>query len=381
MIHVVADTTAYRADPRREKAAFRALSRLAQAGQLTLHIPEIVRREAVSQQREQYSKDVEALRTALHNLGRRPLTDTLADYLRASMERLASLSAELAAFAESDFAAWEISVSAVPHPIGDSHGAQVIEAYFAGTPPFRGPKRREDFPDAFLWQTIRDLATSYDPLYVVSADKALLTAARCVSGVVPFESPEALVASEPFQAILRTFFASTNFKALVALLPEHLDLVASNIANDLVDELAGRTVRSDQILDDNEEATVSMVGEPADLDLDVTAAIDHGNGLVVVPFSLRTECLLDYAIFKADFHTLSDEKSDRVSTTDLNRHYYAAQEYYDVRVQGLISIEVDAEALKSSDLSEDDLLGVLEDGTISVDSIAELELFEDQSDA
>jgi hypothetical protein len=374
MIHVVADTTVYRADPKRERAAFRAVSRLAHAGHLVLHIPDIVRREFVSQQRQQYSKHIAALRTELHDLGRRPLPIAVADYVDGALGNLASLSAELESFAEDEFAQWTRRVSAVVHPIGESHGGRVVDAYFAGTPPFREPKRRDDFPDAFLWQAILDLAGSYNPLYVVSSDRGIFNAAQGVEGLSPFGSLEEFVASEPFQALLKAHFASANIKALLALLPKHLDLVSSAVANELVNELAGRTVRSDEIPDDNSEAIVSMVGEPADLSLDIAAAVDHGDGLFVVPFSLRTECLLDYAIFKGDFYTLPEEKSDRISTSELNEHYYSAEEHYDLRVRGLLSFEVDAEALKSTDLSEDDLLRILTDATISVDSIEDIEV-------
>jgi hypothetical protein len=374
MIHVVADTTAYRADPKRDKAAFRAIARLAHAGYLVLHIPDIVRREFVSQQRQQYSKHIQALRAELHDFGRRSLPTAVADYVGGVLGRLAPLDVDLRAFAEDEFAEWASAMSAVIHPIGQSHGGRVVEAYFAGALPFREPKHRDDFPDAFLWQVIIDLAEQHNPLYVVSSDKGIFNAAQGVEGVTPFDSLEDFVASEPFQALLKAHFASANIKALLALLPEHLDFVSAALANELVDELAGRTVRSDEIPDDNSEAIISMVGNPEDLDLDIAAAVDHGDGLFVVPFSLRTECLLDYAIFKGDFYTLPDEKSDRISTSELNEHYYSAEEYYTLRVDGLLSFEVGAEALRSTDLSEDDLVGILEDATITVDSIEDIEV-------
>lgn len=374
MMHVVADTTVYRADSRREKAAFRALSRLACAGHLMLHIPEIVRREFISQERDQYSTNVQALLTEFHHLAKRSLPGAVAEFVAGSIRELASLSADLGNFSEAEFGKWAEQLSATIHPIVESHGARVVEAYFAGTPPFRDPKRRDDFPDAFLWQAVLDLAASHTPLFVISSDKGILKAARGTHDVIPFASLEEFVASEPFQAVLKAHFASTNFKALVTLLPQHLDLISSAIANELVDKLAGQAVRSDQIPDDNSEAMISMVGEPVNLDLEISAAVDHGGALFVVPFSLETECLLDYAIFKADFYALPEDKADSIGTTDLNNHYYSAQENYQIRVRGLLSIEVDAEILKGSDLTEDDLSGILEDATISIDSIEDIEV-------
>jgi len=249
-----------------------------------------------------------------------------------------------------------------------------MDAYFAGTAPFRQAKRREDFPDAFVWQTILDLAEVHNPLYVVSADKGVLAAAREIKNAVVHESLENFVASEPFQTVLRRHFASTNFKAILELLPGHLEGVASVFANELVDALVGQTVRSRNIPGETSEAMISGVGNPTDLVLNLNAAVDHGDGLVVIPFSLQTECLLDYAIFKADFYTLPEEKSDRISTSELNRHYYSAEEEYALRVEGRLSVEVDADSLKESDLSKDDLLSILDDGEIKIDAIELIEV-------
>jgi hypothetical protein len=260
----------------------------------------------------------------------------------------------------------------VVHPIHASHGSRVIEAYFAGGPPFKEPKRRDDFPDAFLWQAVHDLAEAHRPLYVVSADKTLLNAARGIEGVVAHDSLEEFITSEPFQIVLRTHFASTNLRALLTLLPEHLDRVSSVFSDELINSLVGETVRSADIPDDSSEAIISSVADPTDVTLDVSGAVDHGNGLFVVPFSLQTDCLVDYAIFKADFYALPEQKSNRISTSELNRHYYSAEEEYTVLVDGRLSVEVNAEALKASDVSEEDLLSILEDAKIAVDAIERL---------
>jgi len=376
MIHIVADTTVYRADPKRGKAAFRALTRLAAGRHLTLHIPEIVRREFISQQQEQYSKHIKTLSALMHHLNRLLLPGLVDDFVQATTDRLTSMDSVLQTFCEEEFNDWASKVSAELHPIQESHGAKIVEAYFTGMPPFREAKRREDFPDAFLWQVICDLAEVYESLHIVSADKGIIDAARSLDGVISFESLEDFVASELVQDLLKQHFASTNFEALVASLPKHLTLVSSAIENELVNHLAGRTVVSEQIPEDNSEAVISMVGGPTNLDLDIDAVVDHGDGLLVMPVSLWTECLLDYAIFKADYYTLPDEQLKDIGISELNDHYFEAEENYILHVEVSLSIEVDAEALKSSDLSEDGLLEVLEQAAISIDSIGDIEVAE-----
>ncbi len=40
-------------------------------------------------------------------------------------------------------------------------------------PPFKEAKRRDDFPDAFIWQTILDLSVEHKRVHVISDDEAI----------------------------------------------------------------------------------------------------------------------------------------------------------------------------------------------------------------
>jgi hypothetical protein len=372
MLHVVLDTTAYRADPKRHTAAFRALARLASAQELTLHIPEIVRREFISQQREQYARHVQVLLTELRGFAKRLLPDPVARFLEKSKGDLEVVDSELSIFAEQEFHDWAAKLSAVHHPIPDSHGIRVVDAYFRGEPPFREPRRREDFPDAFAWQAILDIAESHAPLYVVSSDKGVGDACQKVTGVEAFTSLDKFVASDAFQTALHGHFASTNLNALLELLPTQTDFISSAIEEPLARDLSGRTVSSDQIPDDNSSAIIDMVGSPTDLDLRVTDAVDHGQGLFVVPFFLRVECLLSYALFKGDLYGLPDGKRETIGLSELNEHYYDAEEYYELDVEGSVSFEVDADALRCSDLSQEGLVDILKAAKIAIDSVTNI---------
>ena len=121
MIHVVADTTAYRADPKRDKAAFRALSRLAYAGHLVL----ISRTSCAVSSCPNSDNSTQSISrrcapsfmTWGDGLFLTPLRATLV----ASREPY-SLSADLQTFAEDEFAEWARAVLAVIHPIHESMG-------------------------------------------------------------------------------------------------------------------------------------------------------------------------------------------------------------------------------------------------------------------
>ncbi len=50
-----------------------------------------------------------------------------------------------------------------------SHGKRVTDAYFAGGEPFSSPKHRMDFPDAFIYESVKDIAAKRGTLHVIVA--------------------------------------------------------------------------------------------------------------------------------------------------------------------------------------------------------------------
>ena len=366
------DTTVYRADPRREKAAFKSLALLAGAGILKLYIPDVVRREFISQQNDQNSKPLNELGSSLSSLGRRPLPKAVADFLDDLKTRLEAMTPELEAFVEQEFDNWVKITSAEILPIQDSHGERVIEAYFGGHAPFRQAKWKDDLPDAYIWQTIIDLSRSHAELYVVSADKGMLAGCSGRKGVHGFSSLEEFVESKPFQTVLQTHFATSALEEFLAMLYENSGLATSLIEGLIVEVLVGETVQSDEIPDDNGEGRILEVDSPTDVKLEIDQAIDHGEGLIVIPLSLRTEALLNYAIFRGDYHLLSIDKIKKIDLSDRNRHYFDADEYYQLEVEGTVSVEALTLSMEPSKSSEEVARQFMSNIELKIDSIESL---------
>lgn len=373
MIHIVADSNIYRADPRREKAAFKALARLAQGRHVTLHIPEIVKREFLSQEEALHEKCAGEIHGAVRSLGHRPLDPAVAAEVKKISDDNADLVAKLKAAAAKEFSDWGRSISAVEHPLDPSHGGKMLDAYFGGAAPFKQKKNRNDIPDAFVWQAIEDLARVHNPLYVVSGDGGIRQPLEGKPGIVVFGSLEDLIASAPIQALVQQHNVSANLLAMMALLPGETAFIAGVIESPLVDELHGKMVG-----DDDSEPTISGVGEPQDLELEVNDAVDHGNGLAVVPFRCRVECMVEFGIDKSDYYLLDEEEADGIGISELNDHRFLAEEDRMVLVEGSLSIQVDATKLQAERIEQQALVEILKAGDFKIDSIEDME-FEDES--
>jgi len=150
MINVVVDTTVFRNDPARKKAAFQTIKKLASAGELKLHIPQIVKQEFLSQQIDQYHASLSEILKNLLVFTKKNIPEDARKLLKTQEKQLSNLKEELFTFAKREFEQWILDIGAEVHPISESHGPKVMEAYFSGDPPFREKKSRLDIPDAFI---------------------------------------------------------------------------------------------------------------------------------------------------------------------------------------------------------------------------------------
>src|SRR5580692_1229 len=80
MLHVIIDTSIYRNDPKRGKAAFRALTRLCEGGKIVLYVPAYVKGEFVSQQKIAVEDDIRKIITAAKSITRRSGDERLAKF-------------------------------------------------------------------------------------------------------------------------------------------------------------------------------------------------------------------------------------------------------------------------------------------------------------
>ena len=83
MIHLVLDTNVYRSNPSMDNLHFKAIEKLAIAGELKLHIPYVVLREFQTQQRENYSKDLAKAISGLSGLTKKSLDKAISAKLLA----------------------------------------------------------------------------------------------------------------------------------------------------------------------------------------------------------------------------------------------------------------------------------------------------------
>ena len=172
MIDVVIDTSIYRADPKREKAAFRVLNKLATNGYVRVHIPHVVEREFSTQQLTSLESTFGEARKFVSS-ARKRVSESLTQEVNGIDKHIEAFRAKAEAEVASSLSKWASDINAEIHATQPHHGELVLNAYFSGDAPFSQPKERKDFPDAFIYESIRDLAKLKGTVHVVSADENL----------------------------------------------------------------------------------------------------------------------------------------------------------------------------------------------------------------
>jgi hypothetical protein len=136
------------------------------------------------------------LKVILLNYAGKNCTKAINELLIQCQKEINKLKSEIMPFIDDDFRKWLENIKGEINPIKDHHGKRVAEAYFEGKPPFKRPKNRDDFPDAFIWETIIDLLGTVDVLHVISNDSGMINACKNIDGILLYESLDAFIKSD-----------------------------------------------------------------------------------------------------------------------------------------------------------------------------------------
>jgi len=375
MLHVVLDTSIYTGNAKRDSSPFRALVRLAQAGVVQIHIPEVVRREFTGQQREKIEVPLKEMIATLKKLRRTNGGDEFGTFANDTINAARVKAAGAKDASEAEFGRWLNSVKAIDHRISLEEAQGALDGYFSGEPPYKSIKNRQDIPDAFIWLAISNLAKQHESLHFVVADNTLRAAADACENIFTYPTLDEFIQDPECQDALTEISANENRSAnrerLLGRLPKIEKGLSEQLESLMVGVLDGKDVQHPSIPDDNNEGMVIGVGEVSDVTFNFDSTEYYGEDDIGIPFDALAECTLNYAIFKADYYSLDEDKMDRMSIDERNRHYYDVDEDYSLRVSGVLTLKIDGDMLEDElDDSELDDVILQSDSDIDIQEIA-----------
>lgn len=342
MLHLLIDTSVLRQDPQRKSASFLVVNRLGNLGELTTYIPYVVQREFLSQRENEYVNPIIKAKNELIKVSNKPIYDELSYSLKNEAENIDKKIEEVKGWVQKEFDYWCGHIGAEVYQVSNHHGVNVLDAYFSGEPPFKQVKNRADFPDAFIFESVKDIASSVKQLNVVIPDKKLREACEKIENIIAFENLDDFTKSEQCKAVLLDADASEHFDIIVSELQKHSQNVEKQAEKIIFDSLLGESFSDFSILDDNHEASISMFDVPSGAGLLWDEIEYYGQGIISIPFQFEMEALADYYIFKSDWYSLDDEIAKSISVSEYdNKHYFEAEEEFNLLIDGAISLTVD----------------------------------------
>ena len=147
-------------------------------------------------------------------------------------------------------------------PIADEHGTSAMDAYFKGAPPFTSVKSRNDIPDAFIFEAIKD-ALRDGPLHVVTNDRNLGSHLSDLANCTVHRSVLDFIQCGDVTAAAAHAMEEQHWKQALGMVVSELrqdeKKLVERLPDVLNDALMFNTVTHEQIPEDNSEATISGI--------------------------------------------------------------------------------------------------------------------------
>lgn len=361
-------------------ANYKAMKRLVEAGEIRVHVPYVVKREFETQKeleaQKLYSESLKPLKD-LSNKFREisNIKDIISDLESAERSILDSVNADNEDF----FNGLDSNIKA----ISSEQALKAMDAYFEGKPPLTNKKDRQDIPDSFICQSIRSIKSdeNIDSLIVIANDNKIKNTFTGQEGYIVFSSLKDFLSSKEQQDILANIDTLESLRnnplGLISRLEGNNSVIADYLSDAIGEAVYGKCIKGPQIPSDDNEATIISYFEGKNIKLNFANIIHYGDNQIGINFELDLEVMGDFYIHKSDYY--AGEYSFYVD--DWNDHYYQAENEFEVKVIGVVSIKLDSNNLDvreinlvDSDELEDYLSDYYNDAIIKIESIDSLKL-------
>ncbi|MFK5894592.1 MAG: hypothetical protein QM504_15330 [Pseudomonadota bacterium] len=330
---------------------FNVVNILSIAKLMTLHVPYVIEREFQTQQREIYSKDLDKSLAGLTSLSNKLLSDDISDKINNIKNQLTKEKNNVLSDSENQFISWLKSINANRLPLCIKQAQSALDSYFDGKPPFKSIKKRDDIPDGFIYQSVMLLAEEATQIHVVSDDNNLRAALDSDRSVFTYKSLPEFIESKLVQDALKEVDLVNNIDAISESL-ERLE-TSNNIITETISSIIGQKILWKDIgTNPYDEYIINGYYEPESIQLDFDDFSYYGNGKFGVPFTLNIMVSAVFYILKSEYYSMQNDGVHLPSVTDNNEYTYEAEDEFNVKVEGTVSIDLSANNIDLNDIKK-----------------------------
>jgi hypothetical protein len=367
MLQVFIDTSSLPRKPGRLGVKFDRLCQLANSELVKVFLSEVVFKEWTTQFSEEFYKNIHETVNALTKITNHPWVSEINNYNIVKQWKDILTISQAEAYKISELKVKEIikKLKAEILLIDNSHGRNVMNDYFAGMPPFKTVKNREDIPDSFIFHCVKNLCVNLNSkIHCIVSDGSLKSAISGLDLTTVYGSIDEFVKSDVVEEIIKMREREIIWKSILDKAINHVKSKSKKLRDDInsliIDELAGTFISHPEIPSDEDRAFIVSVDEPEDITLEWNETDDFGPGLLVVPFGLKCEVSVEFPIYHSDAYSLPEDVWVHIGDHEEDDFFDAGCDLL-ISVEGNLAVELDMDNFEKS--------GIIEIKEVQIDEI------------
>ncbi|EKJ5775021.1 DUF4935 domain-containing protein [Campylobacter coli] len=361
-IHLIIDTSILKASPYYKSEEYKSLEILVNKGFLKIYLPYIVENEYIEQLKEPYLINFDSIKNSLnklknhHSTNTKEITNIEQSIIIAENNTIENIIEDF----EINFCT-KLKIEKLD--IEPYCTKEVFDKYFKGSSPFKSKKNREDIPDAFIFECIRDIKNKESNTIVLVGDNRLHNACDEI-GVTLFKKLKDFIECKEIQNILNEDINFLNFINYLKL----NNSIENFLENYHVKELEYMTITSYDIPSDDNSAQIVGIYTPENVECDFEKLIHYGNKKIGIPVTFDIEVDANLYIFKADYY-MNDYD---FPVEDHNDHYFSAENNYFLKVESVVIVDISQIDFSVPDINFNEYFN--EDNAFSLNTISNIEV-------
>ncbi|MFW6698644.1 PIN domain-containing protein [Acinetobacter pittii] len=384
MIHVALDTSGIGKNRNQKNASYKALKRLVEANQLTIHIPYVVKRELETQELAYYLNEYRAVKDNLRKFLKVPKSKEIHEITLSINEQIENAEQKILEDAQIFSRSWLDGLHSQIQELDVSQTIQALEAYFNGLAPLTTIKNREDIPDSFICRGIERIKSNLESLTLIANDKKIIKSFENSINYKIFKNIDDFIASPKIQEKLKGLdiieketVDLTNF---INKFEKINPIIHNYLESNISEELWQVTINLDSIDNGDDEATITSAYDGENIKVNFDEPIHYGNNQLGYYFELQVEAEIEYFMNIHDTYSHLDDDI-LMNMTYWNDYISKVSRTAQLHVSGVISIQIIINQidsaifsdLKHSDLDEE-LNNIYEESKINIESIDEIHI-------
>lgn len=350
LIHVVFDSNFLRTDRSLNKTDMIYMRSLAKLGLVKMHFPWIVYKECTLHNITDITSELDTAENKLKSLSRKGLHEDEELVLNKISCQILKTKPKVKDSVEKVWNEYIKETDSILHPLREDYTAKIFEGYFSGLPPFKKLKSREDIPDAYIFESLKDLALIH-PIHFLSKDENLGATAATISNITVHKTFENFYNANDFEYTKLYYEHKGKNELLLMKFIDLIPLVRKVIENE-VDLWEPFEAFVDYPLSNDDRISIGSIDDiKVSINKDKVKLID---GKFYVPLKITGEASIDFFMDRSLYYEIDDDVK-LPSVSDWNDHVYFAEDTDNIIFEHTIVIPASILEEKDKDLLLDEL--------------------------